>query len=282
MTVTLLPWVALVLGPLGTAGQAPSMVDVAGATTVAQATVFHEFGFYSTEATDPDSSPSKDGNQEPLSDLDRQLLDDLDDKPLDGLHDSTSKSRFKAGHHERPDDESRPLEDALKRELGKDAEPTDAEPPLARIGDNMRRVESLIQRRQFDEKTQQLQKNIVDALDSLIKQAQQNRGQSSSSQQKSKNRSRREQVRPSGTKPGPANTANQQPARNSEARAGKEKVRHADPRETRKMMEELWGHLPQRLRQQVINSSIEEFLPDYELQIEQYFKRLSEELQDSP
>ena len=42
-------------------------------------------------------------------------------------------------------------------------------------------------------------------------------------------------------------------------------------------MKQLWGELPQRDREQMLQLPVEEFLPEYELLIEDYFRRLSEE-----
>ena len=46
-------------------------------------------------------------------------------------------------------------------------------------------------------------------------------------------------------------------------------------------MKELWGHLPERSREQLLQSFSEEFLPKYEREIQQYYQRLSED-QDNP
>ena len=43
------------------------------------------------------------------------------------------------------------------------------------------------------------------------------------------------------------------------------------------MVKALWGHLPERSREQMLQSFSDEFLPKYELEIEQYYRRLSEE-----
>jgi hypothetical protein len=40
----------------------------------------------------------------------------------------------------------------------------------------------------------------------------------------------------------------------------------------------LWGHLPERQREQMLQSFSDEFLPKYELEIEQYYRRLSEDV----
>ena len=47
------------------------------------------------------------------------------------------------------------------------------------------------------------------------------------------------------------------------------------------MVKALWGNLPERDRQQMVQSFSDEFLPKYELEIEQYYRRLSEEQGDS-
>ena len=47
--------------------------------------------------------------------------------------------------------------------------------------------------------------------------------------------------------------------------------------ETRDAMQRLWYLLPQHAREQMLQSPGEEFAPKYELQIEEYFRRLSEE-----
>ena len=43
------------------------------------------------------------------------------------------------------------------------------------------------------------------------------------------------------------------------------------------LAKQLWGHLPQRTREQVLQTFSEDFLPKYEREIEEYYRRLSEE-----
>ena len=42
-------------------------------------------------------------------------------------------------------------------------------------------------------------------------------------------------------------------------------------------MKDSWGHLPAKTREQMLQNSPERFLPQYELMIEKYYKRLAEE-----
>jgi hypothetical protein len=46
------------------------------------------------------------------------------------------------------------------------------------------------------------------------------------------------------------------------------------------LVHELWGNLPPRMREQMMQNSMEQFLPKYELMIEDYFKTLADEQQD--
>jgi len=44
----------------------------------------------------------------------------------------------------------------------------------------------------------------------------------------------------------------------------------------------VWGQLPAKAREQMMQSPPEKFLPKYELLTEKYFKRLAEEQKESP
>jgi hypothetical protein len=40
------------------------------------------------------------------------------------------------------------------------------------------------------------------------------------------------------------------------------------------LLKDVWGHLPDRLKEQMLQSPVDEFLPKYEFEIEEYFKAL--------
>jgi hypothetical protein len=40
---------------------------------------------------------------------------------------------------------------------------------------------------------------------------------------------------------------------------------------------QFWGELPEKSRELLFQSAVEEFLPAYEAQIEQYYRRLADE-----
>ena len=77
-----------------------------------------------------------------------------------------------------------------------------------------------------------------------------------------------------GSKPrkGPAATSNQRPQANG-------RTREVDMDQMRAVIKKLWGELPQHQREQMLQLPIEEFLPKYQLMIEEYFRRLAEEKQ---
>jgi hypothetical protein len=88
----------------------------------------------------------------------------------------------------------------------------------------------------------------------------------------------------SADKPGPpkpgskmAKSAGKAPARDSSDRLGRTSAKPVDKAELNDTLKHLWGHLPERERQQMLQSFSDEFLPKYQQEIEQYYRRLSEE-----
>jgi hypothetical protein len=51
---------------------------------------------------------------------------------------------------------------------------------------------------------------------------------------------------------------------------------------TAELVKELWGHLPERQRQQILQPLSEEFLPQYATEIEEYFRALADPDRRSP
>lgn len=47
--------------------------------------------------------------------------------------------------------------------------------------------------------------------------------------------------------------------------------------ERERLMKEVWGKLPERIRQKLLNASDEQYLPAYEERIREYFRKLSEQ-----
>ncbi len=80
-------------------------------------------------------------------------------------------------------------------------------------------------------------------------------------------------------KPGKPNAAGRgrTAARDSTDRLESTTAKPVDKGEVNEMVKAIWGNLPERSREQMLQSFSDEFLPKYELEIEQYYRRLSEE-----
>jgi hypothetical protein len=85
-----------------------------------------------------------------------------------------------------------------------------------------------------------------------------------------------------GQKPGkPGAASGRTAARDSTDRLNSSSAKPVDKGEVNEMVKALWGHLPERNREQMLQSFSDEFLPKYEFEIEQYYRRLSEEQGES-
>jgi hypothetical protein len=78
-------------------------------------------------------------------------------------------------------------------------------------------------------------------------------------------------------KPGSAKGTGRSAAKDSTDRLDRTTAKAVDKSEVNAMAKALWGQLPERSREQMQQSFSDEFLPKYELEIEQYYRRLSEE-----
>ncbi len=75
----------------------------------------------------------------------------------------------------------------------------------------------------------------------------------------------------------PAKTAGKGGAGDAPGAGSGNKARQLGAEERRVLMARLWGQLPERARQQIVQPPVEVFPPKYEVQIEAYFRRLAEE-----
>jgi hypothetical protein len=202
--------------------------------------------------------------------LDDALLKDLDNELLEGAGD------LKSGKAERPKpakDKSPAPQDDPGQDVGMPGEDAD---PLERIGEQMRSVEKQIPEQSKRPSTEQLQRRIVDDLAGLVEQAEKRSAAKSSSQgTKSQPGGKRQMVQqPKGGKPG-GNSS--KPAKDSTDRLSKADAERPDPEMRKSLLKEAWGHLPAHTRELMLQSPPEQFLPQYELMIERYYKRLAEE-----
>ncbi|MBC7853071.1 MAG: hypothetical protein IAF94_06520 [Pirellulaceae bacterium] len=146
------------------------------------------------------------------------------------------------------------------------------ENPLIRIGQKMRSSQERIAGKDTSAQTQTGQKEILSELAKLIEQT-------------------RKQCNAGGNgKPGNgkasaqsgAGTGDARPGQASEAtdRVGKGEREDAETADVKDVLRRIWGHLPEKVREQMQAQLSEQFLPKYEKLIEEYYKRLAEERAD--
>lgn len=216
---------------------------------------------------------------QPVSNLDDELLESLGG---DAVENVGANPMDTAAPIEAPESGRSDLDNELLRELEEDeATPLDdlEQDPFRRIDRRMRRVETLIAETKTGEPTQKLQQEIIAELDELIKQLRQNARQSPSNgsqQQQQQQTAQREQVaqpQPAGQTEGGAEGQSQ----DSTTAVRKEAAEQARLQENvQDMLRGVWGQLPERVREQMLQSANERYLPKYELMIERYFEELAD------
>lgn len=213
---------------------------------------------------------------------------------LDGLLDSLPPESAAPGEMRAPTDPSSP---GAGEDLG--ARP---ESPLKAIEAGMSKAERLIAAAAATGEASRTQAKVISELDELIKQAEKQCQQcnnpssgSSSGQPKpdaGRQASQRSQPKPGGAKqpepnakqqanakPGPGKKQQQGQAegRRSTERLAAARASEAEGRPPGELMKEVWGRLPARVRERMLESASDEFLPEYRGDIEEYFRRLAEQ-----
>jgi hypothetical protein len=154
--------------------------------------------------------------------------------------------------------------------------------PLARVRQGMQNAQAILAQPGAEthagtiKLAGSVQQEVVSELDKLIaelsKQCQCQGGQCNKPPQPNPNG----KPKP-GSKPGNAAANGKAPARDSTDRLDRTSAQPVSKGDVNEVVKELWGHLPERSRAQMLQSFSDEFLPKYELEIEQYYRRLGEE-----
>ena len=91
--------------------------------------------------------------------------------------------------------------------------------------------------------------------------------------------------KPGGTKPSSAAAAKlgkcTTPAQDSKDRLDRARAEPVEAVDIPELLKNVWGHLPERVREQMLQLHSDGFLPQYELELEKYYLRLSEEGDDA-
>jgi len=204
----------------------------------------------------------------------------LDDLPTDaGSPPQAAQPRDKAKT-------AREIEDSLRASTPPHGFGAGASLPsqsLARVRDSMQRAQALLTNMGPSAQSTSttlaspVQQEIVSDLDKLIaelsKQCQCCNGQCNQPTKPGQN--------PKPGKSGAAARNGRTAARDSTDRLDSSSAKPADKGDINEMAKALWGHLPVHSREQMLQSFSDEFLPKYELEIEEYYRRLSEEQGES-
>ncbi len=236
---------------------------------------------YHVAAADENQPPPS--NNDAKDSIDALLLDGLDDELMSDLED------LDLGEDETPgsspsgrgplNELDRELIEQLGQGAGEDVGTESESDPLSQIGERMRQAKRLIERADVGEPTREIQDQIVSDLETLIREARRRQNSSSSSsgsQQKTAERKQVKQPQQSQAQGSGSGDPNSQPAQDSTDRVEQDSVRDVDMQDMRELMRQVWGHLPQRDREQMLQSSVDVFLPKYSAMIEEYFRRLAE------
>lgn len=149
--------------------------------------------------------------------------------------------------------------------------------PFVRLSRKVRDAEVRLRGEDSGDQTQKLQRRIVDDLEQLI--AQIERQQQSQSQSQS---NKPQAPQPGEQKPGQPKQRQQQKGQSNPAEKPTDSGEQLADRKNEKpttgqiknLMEKVWGELPERQRQDVMQSSFDDFPVKYQYVIEEYFKTL--------
>lgn len=241
--------------------------------------------------TKPASGQKPAGKKPEPSSLDKQLLEGLGGDLLDGLDlppskpkpatlpDKTGKPAEPSPEPAKPDGSGKPGESPGPRDddRGEDIELSGhSANPIIDLGRRMKTVERLISENNTSTETQRMQDQIVADLSRLIDQIRQQKKQQKGGPP------RRPRGRPAGQPGTPGDQESTDPAKDSQSRVGKADADQVEVRDLENLLKEVWGHLPEQVRQQMLSGSTEEVLPKYQKLIEEYYKRLAEDAANNP
>ncbi len=152
--------------------------------------------------------------------------------------------------------------------------------PVERLSRLIREAESRIRATDSGRETQRMQGEIVAELDQLIARLEQQRQQQRPSSGKApKPGASQPKPQPGPQSPSPGKNPgdrNSDDSRDSQEGTRRAENRGPDPAKLKEMLAKVWGTLPERDRQDILQSSFDDLPPKYRFVIEEYFKRLIE------
>lgn len=187
-----------------------------------------------------------------------------------------------------PDEEMlrRLLQDGAGQAAGEDVGP--GQSPLTSVIQDMRRAEGLIADDSREGAAAPVQRQVVAQLEKLIAQMEKQckGGQCNKPGEQKKQVSKRSQPKEGqcdkpgecdkpGDKPGkPSKKAGQKANQSGTTKLGS--VADATAADQQELMKAAWGHLPERMRERMLQGAGSEFLPEYRDELQQYYRKLAE------
>lgn len=172
-----------------------------------------------------------------------------------------------------PTDPSTPLPVIDGEDVGQSAKQED---PLARVLLKMRSSRDRLKLRDTTTATQSIQQQIVQDLEAMLASSPTTSGQSQPEQNSAGQANSSAQDSPGDGSASPSST------QESDNRVDPNPQTEVQLVELKNQLRRVWGHLPEKVREQMISGMSEEFLPKYEKLIEAYYKRLADEPVTSP
>jgi hypothetical protein len=155
---------------------------------------------------------------------------------------------------------------------------------MSRLGKNLHEAEDRLTKKDPSDATQQVQRDIVKDLEDLIEQTkrQQQQQQQQSSSSSSSSQQKNQQARRNRTQKNRANAQRPQPQpdRQANEQNGNDPRGGASPRgemsRIADLYKDIWGHLPETLRQEMNQYSREQFMAKYNELLKQYYATIAE------
>lgn len=139
---------------------------------------------------------------------------------------------------------------------------------LAQVVQHMQYAQSLLERQGETDRASSAQSQAIDSLDTMIAELTQRQSQCKGGQSKPSS-----QPKPSTPKSGKTGSSPTTSATPTTSQSGD---LASSLENTGELVKDLWGHLPERQRQQILQPLSEEFLPKYSAEIEEYFRTMAD------
>lgn len=193
---------------------------------------------------------------------------------------------------------------------GEEVPPMKASPAaeqLTKIVESMRAIETRLKDRETGDDTQTAQQEVIDQLDKLLKMppeppspsgsggggnnsnpppsSQGGSGQSQKPQGAQSKAQNKPQSDPGQMRPKPASQQGgkeRQSPKDSEERSGPNRPTNSVAAKRQRLEVDVWGHLPEKLREQLLNSYGERILPQYEEAVRRFYDQLADPAASRP